>query len=522
MRRLGIILLASVGMASLAHAADLPTKKAVEAAPKPNCFASVWDWLNTTAADCPLSYAGFTFYGTLDVGYGYQDWGAPRNPSADKPFYGIQKAGYTHTWTATYAGLSSNVLGIKMKEDLAPIGLAGWSIIGLAEAGFNPYSGMLLNPPRSLADNNTSAANGVITIKGKKYPGFYQTANFDSSRNGSWWNSQAFLGISNTTFGSLTFGRTNSLSYDLISAYDPMGASTAFSLFGFSNSFAGFGDTVTVRPNTAFTYKVAYQNFRAGAQVQVGGYNWGNGTTGQYQGTLGADFGPFSLDGVISYAENAVSLSTFGGGNLAELGKTNQWFININNAYYDPNSVLKATLSNNFGLGIGGKYKWNQFTFYAGYLYANLMNPSNDELGGFDTVSRGLFVPGGYWKKSGKTYVFTNDAITANAYNNNRALSTFWGGLKWSATSNLDFMTGIWYQTQNNYNTTACTGNGINISSSKCSGGQSAVSLMADWRPVKRVDIYAGVMLTSVYGGLANGYLHSQSYDPTVGLRVRF
>ena len=69
---------------------------------------------------------------------------------------------------------------------------------------------------------------------------------------------------------------------------------------------------------------------------------------------------------------------------------------------------------------------------------------------------------------------------------------------------------------------------------------QDAISVLADWRPVKRIDIYAGVMLTNVYGGLANGFFstlpviangkvittynvaHTQSYDPTIGIRIRF
>ncbi len=308
----------------------------------------------------------------------------------------------------------------------------------------------------------------------------------------------------------------------IVQAYDPLSGTPAFSLLGFSNSLAGFGDTGTVRPNTAFTYRLTYQNFRAAAQVQVGGYSLDNASTGQYQGQLGADFGPLSLDGVVSYAENAVSLSTFGGSNLAELPGTNQWFIKVNNNYYDPNSVLKATLSNNFGLGLGAKYQWERFTFSGGYLFANQMNPSDDYLGGLSTIANGIFVPGGYWKKSGHSYVFTNDAVTSNAYDNNRHLNTFWVGAKVAASSNLDFMTGFYYQTQNNYNTTLCTGSGINISSSKCAGSQSGLSIMADWRPVKRLDVYAGVMLTNVYGGMANGYLHSQNYDPTAGVRFRF
>ena len=45
---------------------------------------------------------------------------------------------------------------------------------------------------------------------------------------------------------------------------------------------------------------------------------------------------------------------------------------------------------------------------------------------------------------------------------------------------------------------------------------------MIDYRPVKRIDLYAGVALSNVYGGLANGYLAAQNIDPTVGVRVKF
>jgi hypothetical protein len=55
-----------------------------------------------------------------------------------------------------------------------------------------------------------------------------------------------------------------------------------------------------------------------------------------------------------------------------------------------------------------------------------------------------------------------------------------------------------------------------------CAGSQDAVSFLADWKPVKRVDIYAGVMVSNVYGGLANGFPRVQNIDPATGIRVRF
>ena len=64
MKRFGIALFAA-GIASLAHAADLPTTKApAPEKAKPNCWASLWDWLKASAADCPLSAYGVTLYGT--------------------------------------------------------------------------------------------------------------------------------------------------------------------------------------------------------------------------------------------------------------------------------------------------------------------------------------------------------------------------------------------------------------------------------------------------------------------------
>ena len=46
------------------------------AAPSSACN-SVWAFFVT---DCPLSWYGVRFYGTIDVGYGYETHGAPLGP----------------------------------------------------------------------------------------------------------------------------------------------------------------------------------------------------------------------------------------------------------------------------------------------------------------------------------------------------------------------------------------------------------------------------------------------------------
>ena len=478
MKGLAFVLLASVALSGVSHSADLPTQKAAEQpAAKLNCWGSFWDWLNASVSDCPLTYAGITLYGNLDGGYGYETHGAPGNPSADKVNYVIQKnSGNTH-WLWSPNALSTSVIGVKMKEDLG----YGWSLIGVVEAGFNPYSGMLINGPRSRADNNVNKSA-------------YQTANFDSSRAGQWDNSQGFLGFSNPVYGTLTFGRTNSLTQDAQGAYDPV-ASTAFSLIGFAASFAGFGNSPTVRSNTAFTYRLTYQNFRVAAQAQVGGCNVGNASNGQYQVQLGADFGDLTVDGVANWTKDAAALASYSGSPPAG---------------YDVNSVLKATLSNAAGVELMARYKWGQFKFYGGYIYARLMNPSDDYPDGFPTIAQGIFVPPG--------------AVTSNAFNVNRILNTVWTGVRYSVWSNLDLAAGVYYRTQNDYlpAPAVCTGTGINISSGKCADSEGAVSFLIDYKPVKRVDLYAGVMVSDVWGGVANGYLYPQNIDPTVGLRIRF
>jgi hypothetical protein len=119
MRRLTVALFATIGLASVAHGADvLPTTKPAPPAPKPNCWASLWNWLDSSPDDCPIGAYGIQLYATLDVGYGYLENGAPFNPSADKMPFGIQKYGDRVLWRPAYNGLSASMVGLKMKEDL--------------------------------------------------------------------------------------------------------------------------------------------------------------------------------------------------------------------------------------------------------------------------------------------------------------------------------------------------------------------------------------------------------------------
>jgi predicted porin len=463
-----------------AQAADLSSMKAPVAEPaESSCFSSLSAYFTSSVRDCPLRYGPLTLYGTLDGGYGYEQWGTPVGLNADKPNYAIQRnSGNTH-WLWSPNGLSTSTIGIRLAQKV----FGDWEIVGAAETGFNPYSLRLINGPQSQADNN-----------------LYKTANqrtmFDSARAGQWDNGVGFIGVSNPTYGTLTFGRTVLLSQSAIGAYDPV-ASVAFSQIGFSAAYATFGASPTSRINTALTYRLTYQGIRFAAQAQVGGYEQGNAATGQYQGQVGFDFGKFSFDAIGNYAQNAVTYSSYSGATLP--------------VGFDPDSIVRATVHNTAGVELLARYQWEKFKFYLGFIYARSTNPSDADFPyGLPTIAQGIVVPPG--------------AVTTNAYVVPRVQTTAWTGLRYAVMKNIDLASGVYWENQNNFLAAPglCTGSGTMTSNGRCAGGRYSYSFMIDYRPLPRINIYAGVLVSNVYGGVASGFQHAENIAPTVGVRFRF
>ena len=103
-------------------------------------------------------------------------------------------------------------------------------------------------------------------------------------------------------------------------------------------------------------------------------------------------------------------------------------------------------------------------------------------------------------------------------------MHTFWAGAKYNIWTNLSVAASFTYQVQNDFlpPPATCTGSGASTSSPKCAGSESAISFLIDYKPFARADLYGGMMITNVYGGLASGFFKTQNIDPTVGLRINF
>ena len=81
---------------------------------------------------------------------------------------------------------------------------------------------------------------------------------------------QSFAGLSSPTFGTITFGRQNTLMADGIAKYDPNAASQAFSVIGLSGAAAGGGDTEDRRLDDSIKYNGKFANLvHVGLNVQV-------------------------------------------------------------------------------------------------------------------------------------------------------------------------------------------------------------------------------------------------------------
>jgi len=497
MKAFNLLLGASIASLSIgaAAAADLPTKKTAPA-PAPaapiQCWGAFTDWLYASPTDCPLSAGGITLYGQIDMGVGYQTQKSTLNsgnPSGVN--YINSKQSHGGGFVPAPNALSQSNVGVK-----ASIPMVGdFKLIGDANFGFDPYTLSAANGPGSLASQNTTLQ-------------WQQQANGDSSRAGGMFNSRAYLGVSSATYGTLTAGRLYTFENSKFSDYDPMGGAYAFGEIGATGTqTSGNGVTQTARYNTAVQYVYDYNKmFHVGGQMQIGGYGNDNGMKSGYQLNVGGSYAGFSVDGIYAKSVDAVAFSNYGANPLP--------------AGVSASTNLKATLANVSAFSLLGKYQYQAVTAFGGYMHSTLSNPSDNFVGGFSTEG----------------YTVLPAGVTNNAYNINKVLQTAWFGAKYGILSNLDVSAAYYHTWQNNYDATPaanCVANTSVIAGSPglvgkgtkkgdCSGTIDVVGALIDYRPIKRLDTYAGVMWSKFGGGLASGLPALSDTTFTGGVRLTF
>jgi len=440
----------------------------------------------TTAAPAPapakketsaLTFAGVTLYGTVDVGIAYMTHGAPLSQTwAPGLPYFIQSFSNHSILSAGPNGLSQSKVGLSGVE---PLGVGDWTGVFRLETGFDPTSGRLTDGPGSLVANNG------VAVANRKSAG-------DSSRAGQPFQGAAYAGVSSATFGTLTFGRQNTLMSEALSKYDPQLQSNAFSPIALQGTAGGFGVTQDRIFDSSIKYALAVGPVHAAIIHEFGSDGYIPEQSNEV--SVGADVAGLSLDAIYGKVHGAVAASSLSAAQVATLPALG----------YSPSNSLAATISDNTGYGALARYdmkQWVPVKLYAGWERIKFNNPDHS-------------IPAGTQDIGGYTLAVVNNA----AYNIQRILQISWAGVRYSPLPQLDLSAAYYQYNQKSNNASGCRNN----SAATCAGELHDASLVADYHWTKRFDTYAGVNYSLIQNGLSAGYLFTSDWTPMVGVRFNF
>ena len=509
MKALRTILLAGGALlilAAAAQAADLPTKKTAPAPAPVNCLASFQTWVVASAVDCPLSLYGVTVYGQIDAGASYLEHGAAFGKRTPNPIESvISPQGNGSILQLSDNQLSPSNIGVKVSEAL--FGdvkfIADWRL------SFNPWSLEALSGPGALIDNNGIPAQSRLSVGSGSY-------------NGAWDNNRAFIGFTSPTVGTFKIGRMNTFDNDLFPLYDASGGSYGFSGLGYSGGWStGLGITETNRFNLGASYVYDYhQLFHVGAGTQIGGFGLENDAAQSYNFDVGGAAGGFSGDLIYQHSTDAIHFGDWS--SLPGVGTT-PTTVNVS-------QDLKATMANQDAWAVLAKYNYQAFTIYGTYSLAKLTNPT-------DTV-----YANGFSNAEGSTYsILPNSiapgSISTTAYTIPEILQAASISAKYSVNPQFDVMADYAFVWQENYDTAQTGANckayttspagyngAIPVGTQKpdCAGTTAVVSILFDYRPIKRLDTYVGVEYSTGAGGMVSGNWADNNTAVTAGVRLTF
>jgi general bacterial porin, GBP family len=395
-------------------------------------------------------------YGILDVAVGTIEHSASASPTFPATVNPVNKVStkFNNGVTGMFnGGISDSRWGIKGTEDL---GGGMQAFFGL-ESGINVQSGTLNNAAASLAGTNT-------------------TMGAASALDGQLFNRGAFVGLRDSRFGSIAFGRTTTLGYDTIVNYDPLHAAQLFSPLGFSGSYSAGGITEGSRTDNNIKYTNRFDNFNFGLSYSFGGQAGDFRAGSTFGANLGYEVGTFGVQATYYEATDIIHAGGLTGANAvtSNLVGTN---------------VGALTLNDDQDFMIAARYGWGPLTVKAGYERYELKAPSDPIVNGTTTNYFGF------------TGAVTNTVFTSKT-------NVFFGGGDYKISPALDVSVGI-YDTQTLQSTGVAGGN------------QLQYSALADYNLSKRTDVYLGYMFSHFNGAAFNGNERT-NYILAGGMRTAF
>jgi len=426
--------------------------------------------------DDSLTWNGITLYGVIDIGYQFDTHSAPFTPYRPSASGNIVRSNdYQSASGLTPSNMGQSRVGLQGLEPL----FGEWSAVFQIESFFNPQSGQIADSLRSLTSNNgRPVTSQSIGVDGSSAGQAFQTA---------------YVGLKSERFGTLTFGRQQTLLAEGSIKYDPNYGATAFGLIGASNSYSGGGTSEDNRLDSTAKYSVSFNDLVHFAALYK--FNGSNGAANTaVQADVGGHYAGLSVDAYYSKINSAITASSLTAAQVSGLAALG----------YSSSNALAGTISDNTTYSLMALYNFDPLKFFAGYMHIRYANPENPLSAGFSDI-------GGY----------VLAYVTNTAYDNSKTVQVYWTGVRYTILPGLDLTAAYYGYQQDAYGTGKQAGCATSAHST-CSGKFEAFSFDADYRFTKHLDAYVGAMYSGVHDGLASGYLFSTNINPTIGVRYKF
>jgi hypothetical protein len=168
------------------------------------------------------------------------------------------------------------------------------------------------------------------------------------------------------------------------------------------------------------------------------------------------------------------------------------------------------------------KYTLDKLKLYAGYEWIPFANSSDGPVTALTDTAGYAFTNAG---SASSNPFFINIA----AYAHDEILQLAFVGARYPSPAR--WYGGYYYLNQNDYSGgtavssggtkgQTCASNGV--AQNSCSGTQQAFTAVVDWQFAPKWDAYIGTTYNHLAGGLEAGYLHSDFWATTAGVRFRW